>query len=178
VFLDLFFFCAGAVFMAALLHLIGKEVMAKKNEVQWQERFTHADSEYMVQGRYLGGGSEKLIAGALKTEFNPQHGQAEIALINGTVLRIRKDDQLIWKKGDDIDDLPREYDRETKKTTGDRIMHLLVEQHPELADKYPETFGEYLEDEDSEDSDLEFPISAIDANSRPKPIHSLAEPTE
>jgi hypothetical protein len=150
--------------------------MAKKNEVQWQDRFEHADSEYMVQGRYLGGGSEKLIVGALKTEFNPQHGQAEIALINGTVLRIRKDDQLIWKKGDDIDDLPREYDRVTKKTTGDRIMALLIGQHPELADKYPETFGEYLEEETDESDFLA--ASAIDVNSRPKPIHSLAEPTE
>jgi hypothetical protein len=176
--LDLLFFCAGAVFAVALLQLIGKVKMAKKNEVQWQERFTHADSEYMVQGRYLGGGSEKLIVGALKTEFNPQHGQAEIALINGTVLRIRKDDQLIWKKGDDIDDLPREYDRETKKTTGDRIMSLLVEQHPELADKYPETFGEYLDEDSEEDDLLDFQASAIDPNSRPKPIHSLAEPTE
>lgn len=145
--------------------------MAKKNQVEWQERFDHNGRTYLLMGRNLNMGTERFVTGPLR-KLNPDYASAEWGLINSTIVKLYCDGELIWKTGDDVEKLPYEEDDEGA-STGDALLSVLITRRfPKLADKHPEPFGDYYEE--SEPDEMDSPMERS-----PKPtLVTPSEPTE
>jgi hypothetical protein len=177
--LDLLFFCAGAIFAVALLHSIGKALMAKKNQVDFQEKFDHNNRHYTLMGKNLNMGTERFVVGPLRG-LRPDYAAAEWGLINSTMVKLLCDGETIWKTGDDIEKLPYENDPETGYSTGDKLLRVLVTRRfPKLAEDHDEPFGTYYDEDELENGASPGPQVAGPGDQSPKPtLISPGGPTE
>lgn len=149
--------------------------MAKKNQVEWQERFDHNEHTYLVMGKNLNMGTERFVTGPLRG-LRPDYASAEWGLINSTVVKLYADGELIWKTGDDIEKLPYEEDDEGV-STGDALLNVLISRRfRKLADKHPEPFADYIEENGHED--LAGMASLDNAASSKPTLVTPSEPTE
>ncbi|MEJ7873570.1 MAG: hypothetical protein WKF67_15035 [Rubrobacteraceae bacterium] len=144
----------------------------KKNQVDWHERFAHNGKNYTIMGQNLNMGTERFVLGSLRG-IRPDYAVAEWNLINSSILKLLCDGTTVWKKGDDIEKLPSEYDSKTERTTGEQVLRVLVTRRfPYLADRHEEPFGDYYdEDEITGEGDGPDVDSGPDGNSpKPTPI--------
>lgn len=137
-----------------------------KHAVDWSDRLKHNEKTIFLQGKNLGMGADRFVSGPLKG-IRPNYGEAEWNLIAQSLLKYVEDGEQKWKTGDSMEQLPTEYDPETKKTTGEILLTYLITKHyPYLADKYDTAFSEYYDEDLLAQMLDEVPASADDP---PKP---------
>lgn len=127
--------------------------MAKKIKIAYSENFSLDGEQLFVKLVHCDGYTDRLIKGNLQGA-RPDFALAQIALLqrcihelvqNGTKVNLEPS-----TKGKS--EFPRIWDAEARESLTDRLLKLIVAHvEPQLADQYPDCFGEYGEEEGEEE---------------------------
>ena|SRR5215212_118268 len=113
----------------------------------WQLKFEHAGQSVYVQGEDPDGAAETLIGGNIK---QGELGRAELSLLINSLIIVKINGDTAWNRNKGgRQKIPSVPDPERENaTTADRLLtYIITKRAPHFADKWPDTFEEYYDEE-------------------------------